>query len=291
MGSCQRGWTTIALYCAFLAHSQLETTKALVLASGESVTNADRLASGLPLDHIGIVNHGESGVYLGDYQGKRWVLTANHVGAGSFELEGIIYHAVAGSAHPLLNRDSTPSDILLFQIDGDPRLPSLNLASISPVNGTQVYLIGFGQSGQPDRRYWIDHGGPWAPALAGDAAANRIGLQWTGVQPGSEGWGVGTVAGRTHGLSQTEAFYTKFLDQMNCACGTAGDSGGGVFIRQGNQWQLIGMLDALSGLKNQPPGTSVLNSNINIIADLTAYRAQMDAILGGTRLGLSPNSK
>jgi hypothetical protein len=58
-----------------------------------------------------------------------------------------------------------------------------------------------------------------------------------------------------------------------------GDSGGGVFIRQGNQWQLIGMLDALSGLPYQPVGTSVLNHSINVIADLSQYRAQIDAIL------------
>jgi len=66
---------------------------------------------------------------------------------------------------------------------------------------------------------------------------------------------------------------------MNNACATGGDSGRGVFIRQGNQWQLIGMLDALSGLTNQPAGTSILNYNINVIADLSQYRAQIDSIL------------
>jgi hypothetical protein len=66
---------------------------------------------------------------------------------------------------------------------------------------------------------------------------------------------------------------------MDNACGTGGDSGGGVFIRQGNQWQLIGMRDALSGLTNQPAGTSVFNVNINVIADLSQYRTEIAAIL------------
>jgi hypothetical protein len=162
------------------------------------------------------------------------VLTANHVGPGSFELGGITYSAVAESARQLANPDSTPSDILLFQINGDP-------------------------------------------------AANRIGYQWTGVQPGLERWGSVSVAGSTHGINQTRAFYTKFLDQKNNACATAGDSGGGVFIRQGDQWQLVGMLDALSGLKNQPAGTSILNGDINVIADLRQYRAQIEAILSPIR--------
>ena len=140
-------------------------------------------------------------------------------------------------------------------------------------------MIGFGQSGQPNRSYWIDDGGPWVPTVAGDPAANRIGYQWTGVQPGLERWGIGSVVGSTRGVNQTRAFCTKFLDQINNACGTGGDSGGGVFIRQGHQWQLIGMLDALGGLANQPAGTSVFNGNVNVIADLSQYRTEIDAIL------------
>jgi hypothetical protein len=280
----QRRWTVIALYLLVLSGSQLTNTKAMVLASSDTASNRSGSRSGLPLDHVGIVNNGESGVYLGNYHGKSWVLAANHSGPTSFELDGIPYNAVAGSTHQLFNPDNTPSDIVLFQIDGDPGLPPLNLAPGSPPNRAQVYMIGFGQSGQPNRSYWIDHGAAWIPTVPGDPAANRIGYQWTGVQPGPEHWGIGSVVGSTRGINQTRAFCTKFLDQMNNACGTGGDSGGGVFIRQGNQWQLIGMLDALSGLANQPPGTSIFNGNINVIADLSQYRAEIDAVLLPERL-------
>jgi hypothetical protein len=279
MGMRQRSWTVIALYLLALSGFQLTSANAMVLASGDSATNISDPKIEPALNHIGIVNHGESGVYLGNYHGKSWVLTASHVGPGSFELGGVTYCAVAGSAHQLLNPDTTLSDILLFRIDGDPGLSALNLVSASPTNYTQVYMIGFGQSGRPNRSYWIDDGGPWIPTVAGDPAVNRIGYQWTGVQPGLKRWGSGSVAGSTYGINQTRAFYTKFLDQKNNACATAGDSGGGVFIRQGDQWQLIGMLEALGGLTNQPTGTSILNGNINVIADLSQYRAQIDAIL------------
>ena len=283
MGIRQRRWTAIALFLLFLPESQLTSVEAMVLASGESGTNTADPGIKPALNRVGIVNHGESGVYLGNYHGKSWVLTANHVGPGSFELGGGTYRAVAGSAHQLLNPDSTLSDILLFQIDGDPGLSPLNRASGSPKNNTQVYMIGFGQSGQPNRSYWIDAGGPWIPAVAGDPAANRIGYQWTGVQPGPEHWGGGSVVGSTLGINQTRAFYTKFLDQKNNAGAAAGDSGGGVFIRQGAQWQLVGMIDALSGLTNQSAGTSILNGNINVIADLSQYRGQIDAFLSPIR--------
>ena len=283
MGIRQKCWTTLVLCLISLSGSQLTSAQAMVLASSESGTNPADPRIESALNHIGIVNNGESGVYLGNYHGKSWVLTANHVGPGSFELGGITYRTVTGSAHQLFNPDGTLSDILLFQIDGDLGLSPLTLASASPTNNTQVYMIGFGQSGQPNRSYWIDHGGSWIPTVAGDPAANRIGYQWTGVQPGLERWAGGSVAGSTHGINQTRAFYTKFLDQKNCAGATAGDSGGGVFIREGGQWQLIGMLDALGGLPNQPAGTSVLNGDINVIADLSQYRAQIDAILSPDR--------
>ncbi|HEX6565108.1 MAG TPA: hypothetical protein VF020_12530 [Chthoniobacterales bacterium] len=69
------------------------------------------------------------------------------------------------------------------------------------------------------------------------------------------------------------------MDQINSACATGGDSGGGVFIRQGNEWQLIGILDALGGRANQPAGTSAFNGNINVIAGLSQYRTEIGAIL------------
>lgn len=125
MGIRQRRWTAIALSLLFLSGSQLTNTKAIVLASSDTTTNKLGSRNGLPLDHVGIVNNGESGVYLGNYHGKSWVLTANHSGPGSFELGGIACHAIARSAHQLLNPDST-SDIVLFQIDSDPGLPPLS---------------------------------------------------------------------------------------------------------------------------------------------------------------------
>ena len=137
MGIRQRYWTAMALYLLALPGSQLTSANAIVLA-GESRTNITYPGIELAFNHVGIVNHGESGVYLGNYHGKSWVLTANHVGPGSFELGGVTYRSVEGSGHQLLNPDGTLSDILLFQIDGDPRLSPLNLASARPTNDTQV---------------------------------------------------------------------------------------------------------------------------------------------------------
>jgi hypothetical protein len=105
-----------------------------------------------------------------------------------------------------------------------------------------LYLLFLFGSQPTNTSYWIDQSGTWISTMPGDPAANRVRHQWIGVQPGPEQWGIGSVVGISQGINQTRAFCTKFLDQMNNACGRGGDSGGGVFIRQGHQWQLIGML-------------------------------------------------
>src|ERR1700757_1480705 len=99
MGMRQRCWTALALYLLALSGSQLTSATAMVLASGDSGTNIADSRIEPALNHIGIVNNGESGVYLGNYHGKSWVLTANHGGPGSFELGDISYSVVDGSAH------------------------------------------------------------------------------------------------------------------------------------------------------------------------------------------------
>src|SRR5260370_9668260 len=60
-----------------LTHLCEDSANAMVLASSESGTNTADPRIGLALNHIGIANNGQSGVYLGNYQGKSWVLTAN----------------------------------------------------------------------------------------------------------------------------------------------------------------------------------------------------------------------
>ena len=75
LGVRQR-WTGLALYLLSLLGSQLTSAKAMVLVSSEIGTDTADPRIEPALNHVGIVNNGESGVYLGNYQGKSWVLTA-----------------------------------------------------------------------------------------------------------------------------------------------------------------------------------------------------------------------
>jgi len=53
--------------------------------------------------------NGLTGVYLGG----KFVLTANHVGAGDIDLGGTIYTCVPGTAVQLDNGDGTYADLLM----------------------------------------------------------------------------------------------------------------------------------------------------------------------------------
>jgi hypothetical protein len=269
--------------------------RGVILASGNGVTNTTDPGTGLPFRYVGIVNSSASGIFLGNRHGKSWVLTANHVGLGLFVLGGTSYSPVSNSGHRLLNPNRSPSDILLFQIDGNPNLIPLKLAHAVPVRGSQMYVIGFGRDREAGRSYWVDQGQPWTQTSSTDLFADRIGFRWIGPQPGPERWGTALVERKAIGISNTVSFCTGFFDRANCATVSAGDSGGGAFIQEGGQWLLAGMLDAAGELPNQPAGTSILvnylgQGSTTIIADLSQYESQINALLASApdlALGLS----
>ena len=80
-------------------------------------------------DYVGSIG-GASGVYLGN----GWVLTAGHVGAGTFILNsgpaaGTYYYD--GVSDPIANSNGT-ADLTLFQLTSSPDLPALSLATSNP---------------------------------------------------------------------------------------------------------------------------------------------------------------
>ena len=90
------------------------------------------------IQHLG----GPSAVYLG----CQWVLTTQHVGVTILNIGGQRLNPVPETIHPILNPDGSPSDLILFQVDRDPGLPSLRIPDRSVRYGQEVTLIGFGSS-------------------------------------------------------------------------------------------------------------------------------------------------
>ncbi len=171
-------------------------------------------------NYVGQVN-GASGTYLGN----GWVITAAHVGAGSFTLGGITYTLVSGSTTEI---DGGDVDITLFQIASPPSIPPLPLQQTTPV--------------------------PF-----GGGAADSVAMIGYGGGHG-ETWGFNTVSGVDDPFSllgrTTIDFYTTngtvtigTQSVTNNAMLISGDSGGGDFIfnATAGTWELAGINEATGG--------------------------------------------
>ncbi len=224
------------------------------------------------LDYVGSTNTC-SAVYLG----KGFVLTAYHVGAGNFTLDGQTYDAIAGSAVQIGS-----SDLTLFQINQTSttgntlNLNPLNLSTSTPAVGSTVVMIGYG---------------------------NNQG----------ETWAENTVAQTNYDvpLSDYNTDSTDFLttdtfqNEVNNVSTTtdgqlvSGDSGGGAFIYNNatHQWELAGINEVL--LEDPDDHDKIDGSGMIQLSDYSAQiQADMApeppawllalagvAILGGVRRG------
>jgi hypothetical protein len=253
--------------------------QAVILTDGNGSFHTDSSGIGAAWNYVGAIN-GASGIYLGQYNGNSWVMTANHVGVGSFTLAGISY-PISGSGFRLTNADSSPSDLLLYQISGNPGLPALTIASSSPGVNTQIDLVGNGLDRSNSLSAWtVDSTtNPWT--WTSSPSGSESGYLWAGTA--TKRWGTNIVAqtGLT-ALSGTSAFLTNFgtfgagpNTGSDNAQATVGDSGGGVFLSDGT---LIGLIDAEGTFSGQPANTSVFGDG-TFVANLSRYRPEILSIV------------
>ncbi|MDD5262026.1 MAG: trypsin-like serine protease [Methylacidiphilales bacterium] len=200
-------------------------------------------------DYVGTVN-GASGVYLGN----NWVLTAGHVGSGTFVLGGTSYSVLAGSTHGIVNPDSTIADLTLFELSSAPSLPSLTIAGSAPTafsatqSGSMVAMIGYG-GGQ---------GETWGLNTVTDV---NLPIEVTVGSSTYSSTDFATEYGTiTAGLASVTNDYVL----------VTGDSGGGDFIYNSasSSWMLSGINEAVDTNQN------------SYMVQLNAYASQIDSITG-----------
>ncbi len=208
------------------------------------------------------------GNYSAVYLGERWILTAGHVGVGDVEIRGTRYRALRDTEIDLRTGFHS-ADLVLFRLRDDPKLPPLPLSSTRAAVGEQALLLGFGRgAGEPLR---------WR---------GKPGRYWDQAPPTLR-WGrnrVSRVALRigSHGGYYTETFAHRFDPGPggNAESQAAqGDSGGAVFLRRGDGWELAGILILIQRHASQP-GNSAVAGNLSFAADVAAYVEQIHAITG-----------
>jgi hypothetical protein len=255
----------------------------------------------------GWANVGNIGVYLGN----RWVLTADHVGSGEIRFGSQSFSPLAGSEVRLHNPAGSGltefTDLLLYRLTADPGLPSLTISPTAPPIGAGVIMIGDGRDRRADLIHWNvnESTKPWT---------------WTEAPPGEQGnyqgfltdpsyvkrWGTNVIedpavryAGNRYGdhgvvedlgqYGDVISLYTQFDSNGTAfeAQAVTGDSAGGVFYKNGSQWELAGLMHSVDLFSGQPPldpdGESLPNSavygNTTFLSDLSVYRAEILSIV------------
>jgi Trypsin len=267
-------WAVVAVGAAVVADS----AQAVIISAGNGSGNTSA-----PADDPGWANVGARGSGSAIYLGNRWVLTANHVGAGSTVFQGVAYGAVPDSQIQLVNPAgigfNAPTDLLLYRIDGSPPLPSLTIDTVVPGVGSDVVLIGRGRDRSPNASYWTS---TW---VSSPTPSTYTGFGWG--TSNTMRWGTNTIdfINELQSISNTsERAFAMDFDAAGTpyeAQGASGDSGGAVFYKNPStgKWDLAGLMFAINVFGGQPSGTAVYG-NVTYAADLAIYRDQIYSHVG-----------
>ena len=289
-----RTFSLLAAASLFLTqHAQ-----AVVLAGGDGTQNTTA-----PVDDFGWANVGRvydtvDGIFIsGVYLGNGWMLSAYHgvrnasstgFQFGTVFLNGGAYSVNAGTAVRLQNADTTLTDLALFQLTTTPAgLTAPLLASEDPTDGLSLSMMGNGPVRNASETHWNVNTVPatWTWTETG-GAGNAQGYKWT---PGQQSlrWGTNNITAFTsggttevinYGLGDVTLFKTTFNNTTNEAQAGGGDSGGGVFWKEGEDWVLGGIMLTVGTYNGQPSGTSVYG-DATYAANLKTYSSQITSII------------
>ena len=209
------------------------------------------------------------------YLGNQWILTTEHAGLSAVILEGKRYDPVPGSLLQVQKPKAEFADLLLFRIDEDPGLPSLSMATASPIVGERVLLIASGTS----------RGERFSAYPKGSEPLD--GFTWESDQ--TRRWGTNRVEAPPrllpHRETNTMAFPMAFdrIEEPGGtryeAAGALGDSGGALFSHKdprdpNSDWVLSGIIFSVTSRGSGLQRITFYN-DLTWAADLSYYRDQI----------------
>jgi hypothetical protein len=248
------------LLAVLTSWSPLGDAQAVIIETGDGTGNVTA-----PPDDPGWANLGTRSGTTVVYIGRRWVLTANHVGVGDVVFEGQTYSPVPGSKIQFENPDTSQADLMVFKVFGDPELPRLDIPVSPPVVGDPLIAIGTGRNRGSATSFMGLGGYEW-----GSGRTMR--------------WGTNIVSEIDILVDTTYSFAATFTDPLDPsatddeAAGASGDSGGGAFIKVGSDWYLAGTIFSISQYIDQPSTTSIYDNEL-FAADLSFYRDDILAVI------------
>jgi len=278
--------------------SSLKSSAVIVAGSnGANGTNSDpaqlqNIASGFYYEDNIISFGGGTGIYLGSgISGDAgYVLTAAHLG----NLSAGTDIGIAGENYKVISRSQINSaDLNLYKIDTNPtgqlpNLPNVSIASVHPSINEQILMTGRGARTQgtdynPNTSDMVVQSGRSIYNTA--AASSQISFGLNNIA-GDVPWAMNSATANwfRDGYSGSE-FYARFNDPGSGNYTTTwegvasrGDSGGPVFIKRNNEWELAGITSAL--YRGGNPNNTVAFNNLTSFSNLAAYSSDLPE-LGG----------
>lgn len=227
------------------------------------VTKVASWSAGIPFPFW--KNVGQIDRSTGIYMGNGYVLTAAHVGPGTFRTgDGKAYRPASGPAQYFKNFDESQADLCLFRIEaksGDPvlQLPGIPLTTMAPKKGTPLVLIGGGAGQESSGRHFA-----WSDDYRVRWGVNAIEKIYSVTMPTSRfaSFGYGTKFARGNGSCQA----------------APGDSGGAAFHfnPSAKRWELAGVIVAVDSHFG-----AAQYGNQTYIADPALFRKQMAVTKSG----------
>jgi len=230
-------------------------------------------------------------------------LPQNPLGTGQLDPTATLTQILTGSL-------SEFTDLAMFRLAEDPGLPELTVTTVPPAVGEPVRMIGTGNHRGPsidevfregESPFHFDNEFVWRD----DQPPRPVRGYYVDVADGEHRWGDNVVADddeadadhlitvtRRPGddLGDVISLRTVFDDAATVkhqAQAASGDSGGGVFVRVGDQWQLAGILDASLFPPGQRSDSKLFpietvfgeRTNDTLFADLSKYRTEIERIM------------
>ncbi len=252
----------------------LNAAQAVVVAGGDGTQNTTAPSGGQGWDYVGQIIAGNGAPSGVTYLDNNWFITAYHVqvldNPTGVLLGGLSYSIDAGSWTRLNNSVGGDADLAMFRVTSSVGLSALTVRSSSLANGSALTMVGNGRNRETDLTRWNSS---WTEVPFGGTYS---GYKWT--TESTKRWGTNTkeasVGLINTGLGSTDMFDTNFDNTGDQAQGATYDSGGGVFVDNAGNWELAGIMVAVSGFSGQPASTSVFG-NKTYSADLSFYADQI----------------
>jgi hypothetical protein len=240
----------------------------VVIAGTNGSTNTNAPADDPGFGYVGVSQLDRSTVYLGG----GWFITANHNGAPStITMDGSVYSYAASSWTRLTNSVGAGIDLALFRITEAPS-GGVTISTAGPSVDDAIVMIGNGRDRTSDLIKWDSS---WNVVTKGNGTYS--GYEYSGSETALR-WGNNTVYATNLVANGVICFASAFDNITGEGQGSPGDSGGGVFVKNGTEWELAGIMLYVGTFSNQLANTAVFG-NSTYMADLSKYRDQINQVI------------